>query len=120
MVGIIFGGLGAGLGAVIVAALGKIGIPAPNDVSYFFFSGPRLHLVLSSANLIEGAGHRVRGQRRVELLSGLARDARQPTSGHAGGGIVMANLGTNFRIAFRSLLQHSRRTHVPRRRPSRR
>jgi ABC-type lipoprotein release transport system permease subunit len=53
VVGIIFGGLGAGIGAVIVATLGKIGIPAPNDVSYFFFSGPRLHLVLSSANLVK-------------------------------------------------------------------
>jgi ABC-type lipoprotein release transport system permease subunit len=53
VVGVIFGGLGAGIGAVIVAALGKIGIPAPNDVSYFFFSGPRLHLVLSSANLVK-------------------------------------------------------------------
>ena len=53
VVGIIFGGLGAGIGAVIVATLGKVGIPAPNDVSYFFFSGPRLHLVLSSANLVK-------------------------------------------------------------------
>jgi ABC-type lipoprotein release transport system permease subunit len=56
VVGIIFGGLGAGIGAVIVAALGKVGIPAPNDVSYFFFSGPRLHLVLSSANLVKALG----------------------------------------------------------------
>lgn len=53
VVGVIFGGLGAGIGAVIVATLGKVGIPAPNDISYFFFSGPRLHLVLSSANLVK-------------------------------------------------------------------
>ena len=53
VVGIIFGGLGAGLGAVVVAALGKAGIPAPNDVSYFFFSGPRLHVTLATANLVK-------------------------------------------------------------------
>ncbi len=35
-----------------LAILGKVGIPAPNDVSYFFFSGPRLHLFLASANLV--------------------------------------------------------------------
>ena len=51
-VGIIFGGLGAGLGATLVAIIGKVGIPAPNDVSYFFFSGPRLHLTLATSNLI--------------------------------------------------------------------
>jgi len=53
VVGVIFGGLGAGLGAVIVAVLGKAGIPAPNDVSYFFFSGPRLHVTLATANLVK-------------------------------------------------------------------
>ncbi|HEY8925995.1 MAG TPA: FtsX-like permease family protein, partial [Polyangia bacterium] len=53
VVGVIFGGLGAGLGAIIVAALGKAGIPAPNDVSYFFFSGPRLHVTLATANLVK-------------------------------------------------------------------
>jgi len=52
VVGVIFGGLGAAVGAIIVAVLGKVGIPAPNDVSYFFFSGPRLHLFLASANLV--------------------------------------------------------------------
>jgi len=53
VVGVIFGGLGAALGAVVVAALGKVGIPAPNDVSYFFFSGPRLHVTLATANLVK-------------------------------------------------------------------
>ncbi|HEX2660905.1 MAG TPA: FtsX-like permease family protein, partial [Polyangia bacterium] len=52
VVGIIFGGLGAGIGATLVAVLGKVGIAAPNDVSYFFFSGPRLHLTLATGNLI--------------------------------------------------------------------
>ena len=36
-----------------MAVLGKIGIPAPNDVSFFFFSGPRLHVVLATANLVK-------------------------------------------------------------------
>jgi len=50
-VGGLFGGLGAALGAGIVAILHAVGIPASNDIFYFFFSGPRLHPVLSVTNV---------------------------------------------------------------------
>ncbi|HEY4185158.1 MAG TPA: FtsX-like permease family protein [Polyangia bacterium] len=52
VVAVVFGGAGVILGAITVSIIGKIGIPAPNDVSYFFFSGPRLHLTLGTANLV--------------------------------------------------------------------
>ncbi|HLK90771.1 MAG TPA: FtsX-like permease family protein [Polyangia bacterium] len=52
VVGVIFGGLGAGLGAVIVTLVGKIGIPARSDVQFFFFSGPRLHPFIGTSNII--------------------------------------------------------------------
>lgn len=52
VVAAVFGGAGVVLGALIVKIVGKVGIPAPNDVSYFFFSGPRLHLTLGTGNLI--------------------------------------------------------------------
>jgi ABC-type lipoprotein release transport system permease subunit len=56
VVGVIFGSLGAGLGAVLVAVVGKVGIPAPNDISYFFFSGPRLRPFLATSNLVLSLG----------------------------------------------------------------
>ncbi|HXJ21872.1 MAG TPA: FtsX-like permease family protein [Polyangia bacterium] len=52
VVGVIFGGLGAGLGAVIVSIVGKIGIPAKSDIWFFFFSGPRLHPFIGTSNII--------------------------------------------------------------------
>jgi ABC-type lipoprotein release transport system permease subunit len=52
VVGIIFGGLGAGLGALIVTLVGKIGIPAKSDVWFFFFSGPRLYPFIGTSNII--------------------------------------------------------------------
>ena len=52
VVGLIFGLAGAGAGAALVTFIGKIGIPAKNDIFYFFFSGPRLHPAIASANLI--------------------------------------------------------------------
>jgi hypothetical protein len=52
VIGIVFGALGAGLGAVVVAVIGKVGIPAPSDIAFFFFSGPRLHPALASTNLV--------------------------------------------------------------------
>jgi ABC-type lipoprotein release transport system permease subunit len=52
VVGIIFGGLGASLGAVIVTLIGKIGIPAKSDVWFFFFSGPRLYPFIGTSNII--------------------------------------------------------------------
>jgi ABC-type lipoprotein release transport system permease subunit len=50
-VGGLFGGIGAGLGAAIVALLHAVGIPASNDTLYFLFSGPRLHPSLSPVNV---------------------------------------------------------------------
>jgi hypothetical protein len=52
VVGAVFGGLGAGLGAVVVSIIGKIGIPAKSDVWFFFFSGPRLHPFIGTSNVI--------------------------------------------------------------------
>jgi hypothetical protein len=52
VVGLIFGGLGAGLGAVLVTLIGKIGIPAKSDVWFFFFSGPRLYPFIGTSNII--------------------------------------------------------------------
>ena len=51
-VGVLFGSLGALLGAGIVGVIGAAGIPASNDILYFLFSGPRLHPSLSPANVI--------------------------------------------------------------------
>jgi ABC-type lipoprotein release transport system permease subunit len=50
-VGGFFGGIGAALGAGVVAILHSVGIPAQNDIFYFFFSGPRLHPGLSLTNV---------------------------------------------------------------------
>jgi len=50
-VGGLFGGIGSALGAGIVAILRMVGIPAVNDIFYFFFSGPRLHPGLSVTNV---------------------------------------------------------------------
>jgi hypothetical protein len=52
VVGLIFGGLGAGLGAVIVTLVGKIGIPAKSDIWFFFFSGPRLYPFIGTSNIV--------------------------------------------------------------------
>ena len=52
VVGLIFGAIGAGVGAVMVSIVGKIGIPARSDVWFFFFSGPRLHPFLGTTNLV--------------------------------------------------------------------
>jgi len=51
-VGVLFGSLGALLGAGIVGVIHAVGIPAANDILYFLFSGPRLHPSLSPANVI--------------------------------------------------------------------
>jgi ABC-type lipoprotein release transport system permease subunit len=52
VVGAIFGGLGAGLGALVVSLFGKVGIPAKSDVMFFFFSGPRLHPFIGTSNIV--------------------------------------------------------------------
>lgn len=55
-VGALFGGIGSALGAGIVAILRAVGIPAVNDIFYFFFSGPRLHPGLSVLNVAIALG----------------------------------------------------------------
>ncbi len=52
VLGAIFGGIGIALGAAVMGLLHAKGIPAPNDVAYFFFSGPRLLPELSPGNLV--------------------------------------------------------------------
>lgn len=52
VVGLLFGSLGALLGAGIVTVIGSVGIPAANDILYFLFSGPRLYPSLSLTNII--------------------------------------------------------------------
>jgi len=48
--GVLFGAAGAGAGALLVLFVERHGIPAPNDMSYFFFSGPRLYPTLTGAD----------------------------------------------------------------------
>jgi ABC-type lipoprotein release transport system permease subunit len=50
-VGLLFGSVGALLGAGIVTAIRSVGIPAANDILYFLFSGPRLYPKLSMLNI---------------------------------------------------------------------
>jgi ABC-type lipoprotein release transport system permease subunit len=50
--GILFGAIGATAGGLVVAGIGKRGIPAWNDVVTFFFSGPKLFPLLSTQNII--------------------------------------------------------------------
>jgi ABC-type lipoprotein release transport system permease subunit len=52
VVGLIFGGIGAGVGALIVTLVGKVGIPATSDIWFFFFSGPRLHPFIGTTNVV--------------------------------------------------------------------
>jgi ABC-type lipoprotein release transport system permease subunit len=52
VVGVIFGGLGALVGALIVSVVGKIGIPAKSDIWFFFFSGPRLYPFIGTSNVV--------------------------------------------------------------------
>jgi ABC-type antimicrobial peptide transport system permease subunit len=52
VLGLVFGGLGAGAGSALVTFLGNVGIPAGTEELYFFFSGPRLLPTLGASNLI--------------------------------------------------------------------
>jgi ABC-type antimicrobial peptide transport system permease subunit len=52
VIGIIFGALGAAIGAGIVLFFASKGIPAPSDVWTFFFSGPALHPTLGTGSLV--------------------------------------------------------------------
>lgn len=56
VLGVAFGGLGMLGGAGVLAWLHARGIPAPNDVAYFFFSGPRLLPELSVSSLLIALG----------------------------------------------------------------
>jgi ABC-type lipoprotein release transport system permease subunit len=56
VIGVLFGGVGAILGAAIVGALNAWGIPAVNEKLYFFFSGPRLHPTLGLGNVALALG----------------------------------------------------------------
>jgi ABC-type lipoprotein release transport system permease subunit len=52
VVGILSGTFGAALGAILLLVLGKIGIPAANEVLRFFFSGPRLYPSVGAPELL--------------------------------------------------------------------
>lgn len=52
VLGLVFGGLGMLGGTAIVAAIAAKGIAAPNDVMYFFFSGPRLVPTVTAQPLV--------------------------------------------------------------------
>jgi ABC-type lipoprotein release transport system permease subunit len=52
VLGLVFGGLGAGAGSALINWLGNVGIPAGSEELYFFFSGPRLLPTLNAGNLI--------------------------------------------------------------------
>jgi ABC-type lipoprotein release transport system permease subunit len=52
VIGLVFGGVGALVGAVIVKVIAHVGIPATSDTAFFFFSGPRLRPFLNPANVI--------------------------------------------------------------------
>src|SRR4029078_2174273 len=52
VVGAIFGGLGAGIGALVVHIVGHVWHPATSDVWFFFFSGPRLYPFIGTSNIV--------------------------------------------------------------------
>lgn len=52
VLGLLFGGLGMILGSGALALIAAKGIAAPNDVMYFFFSGPRLVPQISTWPLV--------------------------------------------------------------------
>jgi ABC-type antimicrobial peptide transport system permease subunit len=52
VLGLLFGGIGMAAGSGALAAIAAKGIAAPNDVMYFFFSGPRLIPQLSTWPLV--------------------------------------------------------------------
>jgi ABC-type lipoprotein release transport system permease subunit len=52
VLGLLFGGIGMVLGSGALALIGAKGIAAPNDVMYFFFSGPRLVPQISTWPLV--------------------------------------------------------------------
>src|SRR5204863_165570 len=55
VLGVVFSGIGIGVGALIVSWLHATGIPAFRDELYFFFSGPKLLPVLTGWSVIFAA-----------------------------------------------------------------
>ena len=54
VLGLLAGSAGALAGGGIVTLLGSVGIPAPNDILVFLFSGPRLFPTVASGHMISG------------------------------------------------------------------
>jgi ABC-type lipoprotein release transport system permease subunit len=52
VLGLFFGAIGSALGSGMVVLLGHVGLNAPNDWFYFFFSGPKLFPWLNLGSLI--------------------------------------------------------------------
>ncbi|HVX96878.1 MAG TPA: FtsX-like permease family protein [Polyangia bacterium] len=52
VIGLLFGGLGALTGAVLVKVIGAVGIAAKSDVQFFFFSGPRLRPFVNPISVV--------------------------------------------------------------------
>jgi ABC-type lipoprotein release transport system permease subunit len=52
VIGLLFGGLGAAVGAGLVKLIGAVGIAAKSDVQFFFFSGPRLRPFLNVGSVV--------------------------------------------------------------------
>ena len=50
--GLVFGGLGAAVGAGVVKLIAAVGIPATSDQAFFFFSGPRLRPFLEPSSVV--------------------------------------------------------------------
>ncbi len=51
MLGVVFGGAGVLLSVAFMSVWHSVGMAAPNDVAYFFFSGPRLYPDYSTTTL---------------------------------------------------------------------
>jgi ABC-type antimicrobial peptide transport system permease subunit len=54
VLGLLAGGLGAAVGSLGVAVLGKVGIPAFADALVLLFAGPRLYPTVGADNLLFG------------------------------------------------------------------
>jgi ABC-type lipoprotein release transport system permease subunit len=52
VIGLLFGGFGALVGAGVVKLIGAVGIAAKSDVQFFFFSGPRLRPFLNVGSVV--------------------------------------------------------------------